>query len=724
VAAQVQRAFNDGVWLVELGQLRDPALLAHTMANTLGLRDSLGCPPTAKLVEYLASRRLLLVLDGCEHLIDAVASMVEALLRSCPELRILATSREPLSISGEATLPVPPLPTPDPNLPHALRALSDYDAVALFTQRAMTMTPDFTLSTRNHTAVAQICHRLDGLPLAIELATARLHTLSVAEILHRLSNQYQLLAGGRAGAPTRQQTLQACIEWSYDLCTISEQLLWNRMAVFTGGFELDAAEDICAGRDLPADDLVDVVASLVDKSILIPDEHGTVVRYRLLGTIRDHGRAKLRQTNQDTALRRRHRDWYEQLARHAEVDWISSRQVTWLARFDRELPNIRAVLEFCLTEPGEAAAGLRIATALFPYWARGRLSEGRLWLEVALARQNPPTTTSQAKALYCAAVLAGLQGDSAAASDHVEELAGLADQLGDAESRTLATHAGAVLAIFISDLPRAVAGFEQVVGAHRVRGNLSRLLEALIGLAYASGLLGDTARATAAHEEILAITESRGELWYRSHSLHFLGIAEWLRGNSRRAIELVEQCLRLNRLTRELLGTGWNLQTVAWIAAEQHDPRRAAKLLGAAESLSRSMGIPTATFPNLLAHHRQCDRQARCQLGNQAFEVAFQQGLALSFEDAIAYALNEKPQTTPSLDDTETTLTRRERQVASLIAEGLTNKEIAARLVIAQRTAEAHVERILSKLGRTTRTQIALWITQRSTNCRTTDIHQ
>jgi predicted ATPase len=281
VAADLRRLFDDEVWLVDLSTLQDPTLLGHTVAATLGLREQPARPPVVVLAEYLGGRQLLLVLDNCEHLVDACAVLSEALLRTCPDLRILATSREPLGIDGEATLHVPPLSVPDPERPPALRGLSRYGAVTLFTDRAAAVLPEFALTEDNQVAVVRICHRLDGLPLAIELAAARLRSLSADQILHRLTDPYRLLTSGSRSAPARQQTLRSCIEWSYDLCSAPERTLWPRLSVFAGGFELDAAEGICGGDLAPAD-LLDLVASLVGKSILIREGHGAVVRYRLL----------------------------------------------------------------------------------------------------------------------------------------------------------------------------------------------------------------------------------------------------------------------------------------------------------------------------------------------------------------------------------------------------------------------------------------------------------
>jgi predicted ATPase/DNA-binding CsgD family transcriptional regulator len=717
VAAQVRRAFGDGVWLVELGQLQDSRLVVHAVAAALGLREQSGDPPLVRLTEYLAARRLLLVLDNCEHLVDAVAKLADALLRSCPYLRVLTTSRERLGVDGEVTLLVPPLPgppLPDPRRPRSPRGLSRFEAVTLFVERATAAVPEFRLTEDNQVAVAEICHRLDGLPLAIELAAARLRALSPEEILHRLSDRFRLLGTGPRSAPARQQTLRACIEWSYELCTSAERLLWARLAVFAGGFDLAAAEGIC-DDDVACEDLLDLVASLVDKSILIREGHGTVVRYRLLETIREFGRDKLRQTGEETVVHRRHRDWYAELVARAETEWISPRQVDWLARLQREQPNLRAAQEFCLTEPGEAGAALPIATSLYLYWlARGLLSEGRQWLDRALAQQPQPTA-ERARALYAASMLAGQQSDIAAASALVEEGHQVAGQLGDATTRALFTLASGYLAVYRGDLHRSVALLDVVLDTFRTGDNIPRLLEALFALAVASGGLGDATQALACHEEMLAITEPRGEVWHRSLSLWAFGLAVWPQ-DPRRAAGLVQESLRLKRPLNDLLGFAWCLEALAWIAVGEQDHQHAATLLGAAEELWHTIGTAPATVRHLLGSHEECKRQTRRALGERAYGAAFQRGNSLSLADALAYALNEKPQAAPRpATAKKTTLTRRERQVANLVAESLTNKEIAARLVISQRTAETHVENILVKLGFTSRTQIATWVIQQRT---------
>ncbi|WP_158849592.1 ATP-binding protein [Saccharothrix deserti] len=723
VATQVQRAFDDGEWLVELGELQDPELVAHTVADTLGLREQPtlgpgeqpGLPPVARLTEYLADRQVLLVLDNCGHVVDAVAKLVDALLRSCPGLRVLATSRERLGIGGEVALPVPPLSVPplsvpDPRQPHSLPGLSRFEAVTLFTERAVAVVPGFCLTTDNDVAVAEICRRLEGLPLAIELAAARLPVLSPGEILHRLSDRFRLLETRLRSTQPRHRTLRACIEWSYELCTRAEQRLWARLTVFVGSFELAAAEGICAGDGLASEDVPELVISLVDKSILIFEDDGTLVRYRLLDTIREYGQDKLRESGQDTEPRRRHRDWYAELVARADAEWISPRQVDWFARLEREYPNIRAALEFCLTEPGQAGAGLRMATSLYLYWfGRGLLSEGRYWLGRALAQQPRPSA-DRGRALYADSMLAGHQSDIAATSALVAEGQQVAEQLGDASTRVLFTLASGYLATYRGDLHHAVALLDAALDTYRAEGDIPRLLETLLALALASEGLGDPTRALACHEEALAITEPRGEVWYRSISLWVLGLALWQQGHPRQAVGLVRESLRLKLPLNDLLGFAWCLEALAWIAAGEPDRRRAATLLGAVRECWQAIGASPAKSPHLRGYHDECEQRTRRALGERAFQAAFQRGVDLGLADAIGYALNEKPQPARSPVGTTTTLTRREQQVADLVAEGLTNKGIAARLVISQRTAESHVKNIMTKLGFTKRTQLATWV--------------
>ncbi|MBV6757835.1 protein kinase domain-containing protein [Rhodococcus opacus] len=717
VAAEVRRGFADGVRLVELGNLRDGALVVDVVAAVLGVRDQSARTVQDVLVDFLAARRLLLVLDNCEQLVDAVAHLAETLLRACPDLRILATSREPLGIGGEAVLRVTPLAVPDPDRRPSLAGLPRYDAVTLFVQRAAAAVPGFELTEGNQAGVTGICRRLDGLPLPIELAAARLRAMSAEQILQRLTDRYTLLTLGNRAAPNRQQTLRLCVDWSHDLCTPVEQQVWARLSVFAGSFELDAAEGIC-DEDLGPGELLDAVASLVDKSILIREEQDTVVRFRVLETLRDYGRERSRQTGEHRSLRSRHRDWYQQLVLNAEAEWISSRQLEWIARLAREQPNLREAMEYCLSDSDDAEreAGLRIAAALFPFWlSRGVLSEGRRWLDGLLARRPGQPTAVRVEALFADSVLAEVQGDLTAGTALVEEARALAEQIDDPLTGALIAHADGALSLFSGDLRHACSHLESALEDFRTRGDLLRqvgLLETL-GLAY--GLHEEMPHAIACYEEVLAITEAHGESVYRSYSLWSLGVAVFRQGDLGRATALLEQGLRLTRLVDDPVNAATCLEALAWIAGSEHNAHRAAVLMGSAADLGRAVGSAAVGFPNLLVHHEKCEGIARGALGERAFETAFREGTALGFDNAIAFALGERP---PKLAapaaGTATILTKRERQVSDLVAEGLTNRAIAAKLVISQRTAQGHVENILTKLGFTSRAQIAAWVVEQT----------
>jgi predicted ATPase len=385
IASEVRADFPDGVWLVELGELRDESLLVDVVTATLGVRDQSARPSPEVLIEFLNSRQLLLVLDNCEQVVDAAAKLAETLLRSCPEIRILATSREALGIVGETVEPLAPLPCPETySEPTPLE--SGDDAVALFAERAAAAVPGFQLTTENAATIAQICSRLDGLSLAIELAAARLRAMSPEQILDRLSDRFTLLTRGSRRAPTRQQTLAWSIGWSYDLCTPDEQQLWGRLSVFAGSFELQAAEEIC-GFNMAAEEFDDLVSLLVDKSILLRTEAQGVVRLRLLDTLRDYGRERLEQTGEHPQLRRRHCDWYRRFAHDAEAEWFSARQGQGLDRIRRELSNLREALDFSIFEGGQEA--LDFVADLSQFWfLRGPFNEAPRWLDRRAGRRT------------------------------------------------------------------------------------------------------------------------------------------------------------------------------------------------------------------------------------------------------------------------------------------------------------------------------------------------
>jgi predicted ATPase/DNA-binding NarL/FixJ family response regulator len=712
-AAELRRAFPDGVWLVQLDQVRDPALAAQAVAGALGLQDRAGYASAAVLADYLAGRQLLLVLDNCEHLVDAVAKLADVLLRAAAGLRVLATSRESLNMTGETVLAVPPLPVPEAERRLTVSELARFPAAGLFAERAAQAVAGFALTEENAAAVAGICRRLEGLSLAIELAAAWLPVLSPQQIDARLGHRLGLLTRGSRTQPARQQTLRASIEWSHELCSHAERLLWARLSVFVGGFELDAAEGICADHRLAAEEMLELLAALAGKSILIVAHGEGVARYRLPETLREYGQERLEESGEWTALRRRHRDWHEQLARQVDTDWLSPRIAELTARLFREHANVQAAQDFCQAEPGEAEAGLRIAVHVWFFfcWVSGYVSEGQYRLAQVLALAPEPTVW-RAQGLLLASFLAAVSGDRDAVQPLLEQGTSLAAQLNDPVTRALADWVAGHVCLFAGDLPGAIAHSADGLAVLPAGVPGRQRAHLLICLATAAGLAGDEERAAACHREMAALTEAGSEYtrrMYSAYSLWALGAAAWRRGDLERATGLQQQSLRLRRYDR--LGATLCVEALAWIAASRDQYERAAVLIGAATGLLRSMGATLDSNQHMAGYHRDCERQARQALGEAAFQAAYNRGLDLPVEDVLACALQE-PQRKPPAPAVSgaAPLTRRELQVAHLIAGGRSNKEIAAELVISQRTAENHVEHILAKLGFTSRAQVVAWV--------------
>ncbi len=713
-ASTARHNFADGAWLVELADVSDASHLVEVVAATLDIRGRPNTPLVEVLTQFLGSADMLLILDNCEHVVDAVAKLTDTMLRACPHLRILATSREPLNIDGESVVWVPPLAVPNKDQESNLRAISGFGAVTLFSDRAAAVVPGFQLDGDNTSAVAQICARLDGLPLAIELAAAWLRSMSIDQILQHLDDRYSFLTHGSRSAPKRQQALQWCIDWSYELCTLAEQRLWARLSVFVGGFELDAAEDICA-TDLTPPSALDALTSLVDKSILIREEVDTVVRFRMLETLRQYGRQKLQTTAEYEALRRRHRGWYKQLALDAEAEWISHRQPEWVARLDREQPNLREALESFLSEdtPEAVQASLRTSAALYEFWfLRGLYGEGRALLDRALARSDAGPAPDRVAALRASIQLAAVHGDFRTVATHSKEVRALSQQSSIPAVQAQIDIAEGSLALTRGDAARACAALERAVNILRTQRTSTLHANALGFLMWASEVRGDRTRTDTHSRELLSVTEPCGELFYRGSALRGMAVVAWQQGDRRRAEHLIMTALRLNRRLNSPTTAAVDFQALAWTIAHT-DAERAAVLMGAAARLWPAAREATTAVPPLSPLtsplNRECDRVTRRALGARKFDAAFRRGRMLSLDAAVAYALGEQG-STPSRG-TSTALTKRERQVAELIGQGLSNKQIAAKLVISQRTAEGHVEHILTKLAFTSRAQIAVWVT-------------
>ncbi|TYR63957.1 ATP-binding protein [Streptomyces parvus] len=626
VAALREKRYCDGVLLAELSTVRDADLLEHALIDALGLADHTSRPPRAVLVEHLRERRTLLVIDGFEHLVDACADLVTDLLRRAPGLQVLAAGRCPLRVDGERTYPLAPM--------------SDGDAVELFTERARGVRPGWEPATDERAAVLELCHRLDGIPLALELAAGRLRALSVEQVLLRLDDRFRLLTGGRRGAPPRHQTLRTAIGWSHELCTPEQRLLWARLSVFAGQFDLEAAEYICGGPDLPADAVLDVLDELIAQSVVEREDGPAGARYRLLDTVSEYGAQWLAATGDAERLRRRHRDWFLGLATWCELDWFSPRQAEVAARIDSELPNLRRAMECSMESPDEVHLAQHLAGTLWFYWTGcGRLSEGRHWLDHVL-EEPTPHDAARLKVLWVLGYVAVLQGDAVGAISALQECREEAERCGDATALAYAVHRTGCLAIVTDDMERAEELLREALGRYREVGELnSNVLMAQVELAMAVAFLGDLDAAAVICDEVREICEDHGERWALAYALYVLAYAALRRGRPARARQMLGECLTIGRTFNDLLGTVLSLELLALVTAVEGDAGEAAVLQGAAEGIWPSVGLQLFGSAFYGRPRVECEEQARRELGNAAYEEGLRAGRRLDPATAVDRAL-------------------------------------------------------------------------------------
>lgn len=625
-SAILQDRFCDGVWLVELASLREPHLLDHAVAEALAPADRGGRPVRAALCDHLAGRELLLVLDGYEHLVDACAELTAELLRRAPGLRVLAAGRRPLGLPGEQNM--------------ALAPLNTADATALFADRAAAVLGAFTVEEANEAAVTELCERLDGIPLALELAAGRLRALSVDQVLQRLDDRFRLLTGTGRGALPRHQTLRTAIGWSHELCTPGERLLWARLSVFAGQFDLEAVEYVCSGPELPAGELLDVVAELVAQSVLVREETAAGVRYRMLDTVRAYGADWLAATHDGDRLRRRHRDWYLGLATWCELDWFSSRQAEIAARIEAELPNLRVALEQSLECPADTHLGQYLAGTLWFYWVGcGRLSEGRHWLDRALELESDHDD-ARLKALWVTGYVAVLQGDTIGALGALQECRDEAERTGNATAAAYALHRTGCLALVCDDMPRAEELLRGALRRYREIGELNgTVLLAQVELAMAVAFRGEPADAVRLCEDVVEVCADHGERWTRAYAQFVLGYAAWSRGDGERARALLEESLAVHHTFHDLLGVVLALELLALVTLGEGDAEAAAVLQGAAGRIWPSVGLPLFGSRHFRRPHVLCEEQARQRLGAERYERARRRGERLGLDAAVARGL-------------------------------------------------------------------------------------
>ena len=708
-AAEMMRAYSHGVWLVDLAPIEDPALLTQAVLGALGLQEQPDSTSTTTLTGYLAPRRLLLVLDNCEHLLDACAVFAGTVLRACPEVRILATSRQPLGVAGEVRFPVPSLSLPraeEAGLPE--RALSA-DSVALFEERAAAALPGFRVAAATSTAVTELCRRLEGIPLALELAAVRLASHSVAEVVEGLNDGLAALGRGDRSGPARQQTLGAAIDWSYNLLSEDERLLWARLSVFAGGFDLEATRRVCADPELAAGSIDGLVAGLVEKSVVAREPSEQRARYRLLETMRAYGQDRLAERGEERALRSRHGEWLAELARAAGRPGAA--QAVAFDRVQTELGNLWSALDFLIRDPGQAERGLELMYDLAVYWVvRGPLSDCRRAL-ARLLEAAGGETAARAKGLCVRGQLARADHDYVEARRSLEQALHLARRLRCAEVvRWSLFHLGVV-----SWLEGAVAEAVELADAARALGDTEDdpyLVAALLTMLSTLWLQQrDVARGVDLGEEAIRACEGLEELHYRSFALRGLAIAYLKTGELERAETAGRQAVLLKNQLGAGEGLASTIEALAWVAGERGEAERAATLLGAADAVYRS--IPGTLLPMYRADHDRCQAGASSRLGERAYRAAFGRGSGMTKDEAAEYALGpeQAPASPPrAASKPVSPLTRRERDVARLVAEGAGNREIGSRLFISERTVETHVTNMLNKLGLSSRMQLAHWV--------------
>jgi len=705
-ALRVLGGLPGGAWLVELAPVADPALVPQSIADALGVREETGRSLLESIRHHLGTGSLLLVVDNCEHLVDACASILHALLRTCPGLRVLTTSREPLGVAGEVAWRVPPLTLPYPEKLPAIEALARCEAVQLFVERAGQARPGFSLDETNARAVAEICYRLDGLPLAIELAAARVAAFSPVEIAERLGVGTALLTSPDRTATSRHRTLRAAIDWSYGLLTPAERALLCRLGVFVGGWTIEAIED---DDDLAPGEVAEHLARLVDRSLVVADQEGARTRYRLLETIREYALERLASAGVLDRVRARHAAYFADLVAHAAPRVWSDDQAASAERLARDHDNIRAALVYLAsgsvpTDSGRRLA-LRLAGDLTWYWSlRNYWTEGRRWLERLLEEVAPEPTPARLAALLGAAWFAHVQNDGAAARRRLDEADALAQKLGDERALAWSVLVRGRVAYFEGDYAAASALGTRSLTMARALDDSWVIAWALQLLARAAELSGDYRAAQAHYEEALAIRRRLGDPVGIAMVVGLLGMLAYHRGDLAAATALTVESL-------EVVGEvafGWvtaiELAVAACVVEQRGDVPAAVRLSAACRRLSETIGAEI--IPDARAVVARILASAPARIGEDAVAAACEEGRAMSTDEAIAHAVEQLRRTA---GEPTGPLSSREAEVAALIARGLTNRQIAAALVISPRTADRHVANILDKLGVSSRAEVAAW---------------
>jgi len=750
VASELLHDFPGGICFVSLAQIRDPEFVLPTIAQALGLKEIRGQSMQEQLRAFLREQHLLLVLDNYEQVV-VTAPLLEDIVAHCPHLKILVTSRTPLHVRGEQEYSVVPLATPNLGRLDFHELPTPYASVALFLERAQAVRPEFQMTPENARAIAEICVRLDGLPLALELAAAWVKVLAVKQIAMRLSDASRLLKGLDRAALPRQQSLQATIEWSYDLLSEQERTLFCRLCAFAGGCTLEAAEAVCAGDGIEEKQVLELLSRLIDQSLVSMQEQSGGARYRQLEVIWQFGWEKLEAKGEAMILSRRHRDWYLGLAQQAEQGLMGEHQGVWLDRLEAEQQNFRAALR-CSLEQGEGEEAARIGVCLWPFWIlRGYLSEGRRFLDLTLAQLHGETSL-RARLLRVAGIITGHQGNSSRATHLLEESLNIWRTLGEKQGIASVLLSLGVGALMHGDYERAILYYEECLPLVRETGDKQGAALVLSSLGLTLFYQGNQKRAWSLFEESLALFKELGDLrgiaavltnqgmlrleqhdYERAarlceeslvlrrtvgdkggsaHTLTILGREAFSQSNYQQAYGYYKESLALREVAEEKDGVAEALEGLAGIDAAHGEGGLAARLLGAAEMLREATGIALSPIDHAFNERTRATIQA--QLGMGAFTSARDEGRHSTLEQALALTRvvpfppgSTSPEPLPSLHG----LTAREVEVLRLVAQGLSDSGVAERLVISPRTVQGHVRSIFNKLSvnsRSTATRYAI----------------
>ncbi len=728
LATTMIASFPDGVYLIELGSLTEPALVSQAAASALNIRTNKNSSLLSLLIAALQNRHCLLLFDNCEHMLDACISLTEALLHACPRLHILATSREAFHITEETVWRVAALACPQPEQIPPLEQFVHFEAIQLFCERAAESNPHFRLTEQNASAIVRICHRLDGLPLALELVAARLSVLSIDQLAARLDERFVLSTHGQRTATSRQQTLHATLDWSYELLTPAEQALFQRLAIFVGNWNLDALEQIAGPATTMPYALSDVLSHLVNKSLVIAEEQKGLqegiaeIRYRLLNTIQQYVTVKLMQSTDWQQMCERHQAWYLQLAEEANKHLHGADQFLWLSYLEAEIPNIRVALTRALASRRVDTA-IQLAEAVRRFWiTRNYFSEGRHWFETLLTashNDNQLSPTLQACVLFGAAEFARYQGANERACILLEELIALLQTLDDPLRLVEAqTYLGISLSLR-GEYEQAYQLCQTCLAFYRAKKQTSGIVQALIALAFITLGQGKYLHAITLSEEVCQLLRKAGDYSYLLYALFTLAQATIFQGKLEQARVACQEALHLSQKLNQSFGQASSLGLIGGIAGLQGQPIQAARLFGASQALQERMQTPMPPSGRTL--QERMIFPVRVALGKEQFLFHYSAGQACSLEQILAEA-ESVLQVTPALPSSDSstspssphilaTLSQRERETLALVATGLTNAQVAQNLQLSPHTVRKHLQSIYTKLNvnsRSAATRIAL----------------